>query len=125
MRRGWYVSKEELREKVFYYHCDSNSLEVLISRIRKKLGSKHIIKSVKGLGYMVVENSEALLRPGLMVDVYLQLGKIRGLWLPAQSLQRLGEDYVVFVKTKEFIYPHLYGLCKAKLHTRHAFKPFP
>jgi len=44
---------EELREKVFYYHSDSNSLEVLISRIRKKLGSKHIIKSVKGLGYMV------------------------------------------------------------------------
>jgi len=53
LNRGRYVSKEELREKVFYYHSDSNSLEVLISRIRKKLGSKHIIKSVKGLGYMV------------------------------------------------------------------------
>jgi len=50
---------------------------------------------------LLVENREELLRPGLMVDVYLQLGKIRGLWLPAQSLQRLGEDYVVFVKTKE------------------------
>ena len=53
LNRGRYVSKEELREKGFYYHSESNSLEVLISRIRKKLGSKHIIKSVKGLGYMV------------------------------------------------------------------------
>ncbi len=53
LNRGRYVSKEELREKVFYYHSDSNSLEVLISRIRKKLGSRDIIKSVKGLGYMV------------------------------------------------------------------------
>ena len=48
---------------------------------------------------LLVENSEELLRPGLMVDGYLQLGKIWGLWLPAQSLERLGEDYVVFVKS--------------------------
>ncbi|MFN4319204.1 MAG: efflux RND transporter periplasmic adaptor subunit [Aquificaceae bacterium] len=50
---------------------------------------------------LLVENREELLRPGLMVDVYLQLGRTRGLWLPVQSLQRLGKDYVVFVKTKE------------------------
>lgn len=53
LNRGKYVSKEELREKVFSYYSDSNSLEVLISRIRKRLGIKDLIKSSKGVGYIV------------------------------------------------------------------------
>ncbi len=53
LNRGRYVSKEELREKVFSYYSDSNSLEVLISRIRKRLGIKDLIKSSKGVGYIV------------------------------------------------------------------------
>ncbi|MFN3813585.1 MAG: response regulator transcription factor [Aquificaceae bacterium] len=53
LNKGRYVEKEELREKVFGYPSDSNSLEVLISRIKKKLGTKDFIKSVKGLGYIV------------------------------------------------------------------------
>lgn len=47
---------------------------------------------------LLVNNKEDLLRPGLMVDVVLALGKTKGTWLPAQAVQKVKGQDVVFVK---------------------------
>ncbi len=53
LNRGRFVSREELLEKALgSYEAESNTVEVLIHRLRKKLG-KDIIKTQKGLGYRV------------------------------------------------------------------------
>ncbi len=53
LNRGRFVSREELLEKALQsLEASGNVVEVLISRLRKKLG-KDIIRSQKGLGYKV------------------------------------------------------------------------
>jgi two-component system OmpR family response regulator len=53
LNRGRFVSREELLEKALQsLEASGNVVEVLISRLRKKLG-KDIIRSQKGLGYRV------------------------------------------------------------------------
>ncbi len=53
---GGVVSRTELSEHVYGYDGDrdSNTIEVFIGRLRRKLGSE-IIRTVRGRGYQVVE----------------------------------------------------------------------
>lgn len=52
--RGRFVSREELLEKALKnYEAESNTVEVLIHRLRKKIG-RDIIKTQKGLGYRIL-----------------------------------------------------------------------
>lgn len=55
LNRGRYVSREEILERClgYRYESESNTVEVLISRIRKKLGIKDFIKSSRGFGYII------------------------------------------------------------------------
>ncbi|GBC87985.1 MAG: response regulator transcription factor [Hydrogenobacter thermophilus] len=55
LNRGRYVSREEIIERClsYRYEPESNTVEVFISRIRKKLGIKDFIKSSRGFGYRV------------------------------------------------------------------------
>ncbi len=55
INKNIYVSKEDLIEKVLQNNPETNSLEVLISRIRSKLGMKDFIISARGLGYRINE----------------------------------------------------------------------
>ncbi|WP_064590357.1 response regulator transcription factor [Streptobacillus moniliformis] len=55
------VSRDQIKDHVydFYYEGSSNVIDVLIKNIRKKIdleGSKQIIFTKKGLGYVVKEN---------------------------------------------------------------------
>lgn len=54
-RPGAVVSRSEIAEHVYARDCDpdSNTLDVLIGRIRKKLGSP-MLKTVRGLGFSLV-----------------------------------------------------------------------
>jgi DNA-binding response OmpR family regulator len=54
--RGRVVSQQELDENVYGHgeDHDSNALEVLIGRVRKKLGS-HVIETRRGFGYTMPE----------------------------------------------------------------------
>lgn len=53
LNRGRSVSREELLEKALgSYEEESNTVEVLIHRLRKKLG-RDIIRTQKGLGYRI------------------------------------------------------------------------
>jgi two-component system OmpR family response regulator len=53
LNRGRSVSREELLEKALgSYEAESNTVEVLIHRLRKKLG-RDIIRTQKGLGYRI------------------------------------------------------------------------
>jgi DNA-binding response OmpR family regulator len=54
--RGRVVSQQELDENVYGHgeDHDSNVLEVLIGRVRKKLGSE-VIETRRGFGYVVPE----------------------------------------------------------------------
>jgi two-component system, OmpR family, response regulator len=57
---GRVVSRTELMEHVYDRHFDgdSNVLEVLLGRIRKKIGAS-LIQTVRGQGYMVTDRGEA------------------------------------------------------------------
>ncbi|MBS0519512.1 MAG: response regulator transcription factor [Proteobacteria bacterium] len=54
------VSRTELMEHVYDRHFDgdSNVIEVLLGRIRRKIGA-NLIRTVRGQGYMLTERSEA------------------------------------------------------------------
>lgn len=54
--RGRVVSQQELDENVYGYgdEHDSNALEVLVGRVRKKLGA-HVIETRRGFGYTMRE----------------------------------------------------------------------
>ena len=51
-RRGQVVSRQELTEHIYAQQCDrdSNTLEVFVARVRRKVGAP-IIETVRGLGY--------------------------------------------------------------------------
>ncbi len=54
LNRGRFVSREELLEKALRsYESESNTVEVLIHRLRKKIG-RDIIKTHRGLGYRIL-----------------------------------------------------------------------
>lgn len=55
MRRGAVISKTEITEHIYdqNFDCDSNVIEVLINRLRKKLGSD-AIETRRGQGYVLV-----------------------------------------------------------------------
>ena len=57
--RGRVVSQQELDENVYGHgeEHDSNALEVLVGRVRKKLGT-HLIETRRGFGYTISEASE-------------------------------------------------------------------
>jgi two-component system response regulator QseB len=58
-RAGRVVSKAELEEKLYAWgdEVSSNTIEVLIHRIRKKLGTS-IIKTIRGIGYIIEEKND-------------------------------------------------------------------
>lgn len=49
---------------------------------------------------LLVNNPKDLLRPGQMVDVVLEVGKVQGFWLPSQAVQRVKGQEVVFVRVQ-------------------------
>lgn len=53
-QRGRVVSQAELVEHIYAQHCerDSNTVEVFIARLRRKLGAS-LIETVRGLGYRI------------------------------------------------------------------------
>jgi len=55
-RKGQVVSRSELIEHVYAqdFDRDSNTVEVFVGRLRRKLGVD-IIKTVRGMGYRVDE----------------------------------------------------------------------
>ncbi|WP_269456715.1 response regulator transcription factor [Thermocrinis minervae] len=55
LNRGKFVSRDEILLKALSSRSqpESNSVEVLISRLRKKLGIRDFIKSARGFGYIV------------------------------------------------------------------------
>ncbi len=54
LNRGRFVSREELLERALRsYEAESNTVEVLIHRLRKKVG-RDIIKTQRGLGYRIL-----------------------------------------------------------------------
>jgi len=57
LRKGVVVDRRELLERAYEYHVDSdsNSLDVIIGRLRRKIGAD-MIETVRGRGYR--------LRPG-------------------------------------------------------------
>jgi two-component system OmpR family response regulator len=58
LHRGRVVSQQELDENVYGYgeEHDSNALEVLIGRVRRKLGVE-LIETRRGFGYIVPERA--------------------------------------------------------------------
>lgn len=50
---------------------------------------------------LLVDNKEDLLRPGLMVDVFIKVGSLKGFWIPAQGVQKVKGDDMVFVRTHD------------------------
>jgi DNA-binding response OmpR family regulator len=59
MHRGRVVSQQELSENIYGQDDahDSNAIEVLIGRVRKKLGSD-LIETRRGFGYLIPESAE-------------------------------------------------------------------
>jgi two-component system, OmpR family, response regulator PhoP len=62
LRAGEVVSKSELTEKLYEqdFERDSNTIEVFIGRLRRKLdpdGSQHFIETLRGRGYRIVRGS--------------------------------------------------------------------
>ncbi|GEP56778.1 response regulator transcription factor [Reyranella soli] len=57
---GRIVSRTELMEHVYdrHFDADSNVLEVLLGRIRRKIGTE-LIRTVRGQGYMLTAGSKA------------------------------------------------------------------
>lgn len=54
--QGRVVSRQELTDHLYAQHCDrdSNTLEVFVARLRRKLGAA-TIETVRGLGYRLAE----------------------------------------------------------------------
>jgi two-component system, OmpR family, response regulator len=59
MHRGRVVSQQELSENIYGHDDahDSNAIEVLIGRVRKKLGTD-LIETRRGFGYLIPEPTE-------------------------------------------------------------------
>ncbi len=55
MRPGAILSRSDLEERIYGWNeeIESNVIEFMISSLRKKLGSKDLIKNVRGVGWMV------------------------------------------------------------------------
>ena len=55
--RGHIVSQRELTEHIYSQDTDrdSNTVEVFIARLRRKLGASHI-ETLRGLGYRMTED---------------------------------------------------------------------
>jgi len=55
MRPGAILSRTELEDRIYGWNeeIESNVVEFMISSLRKKLGSKDVIKNVRGVGWMV------------------------------------------------------------------------
>jgi DNA-binding response OmpR family regulator len=53
------LSAEDLLERVWDDHTDpfSNIVSVTISRLRRKLGDPHVIKTIPNVGYQITESS--------------------------------------------------------------------
>lgn len=53
-RRGHVVSKSELAESLYGWDegAESNTIEVYVSQIRRKLG-KDLIRTIRGMGYVI------------------------------------------------------------------------
>ena len=58
LHRGRVVSQQELSENIYGQDDarDSNAIEVLVGRVRKKLGAD-LIETRRGFGYLVPEQS--------------------------------------------------------------------
>jgi two-component system, OmpR family, response regulator len=58
-QRGRVVSQGELTEHIYSqdFDRDSNTVEVFIARLRRKLGAS-VIETVRGLGYRIAEKNE-------------------------------------------------------------------
>jgi len=56
LERGRVISKAELTEHLYAqdFDRDSNVVEVLIGRVRRKLGSHSLIQTVRGRGYRMI-----------------------------------------------------------------------
>ena len=57
IRPGAILSRSELEDRLYGWgnEVESNAIEFLIHSVRRKLGS-HIIKNVRGMGWMVSKN---------------------------------------------------------------------
>lgn len=57
-RRGDVVTQEELVENIYYrdQEPDSNAVEVLVGRLRRKIGN-NVIKTKRGFGYFIAEDN--------------------------------------------------------------------
>jgi two-component system, OmpR family, response regulator len=66
---GRVVSRGELVEHLYDqdFDRDSNTIEVFVGRLRKKLGID-VIKTMRGLGYVVVEPESAAEKPATASD---------------------------------------------------------
>lgn len=55
MRPGAILSRTELEDRIYGWNeeIESNVVEFMISSLRKKLGSKDLIKNIRGVGWMV------------------------------------------------------------------------
>lgn len=55
MRPGAILSRTELDDRIYGWNeeIESNVVEFMISSLRKKLGSKDLIKNIRGVGWMV------------------------------------------------------------------------
>ena len=58
--KGEVISKTELTEHIYDqdFDRDSNVIEVLVNRLRNKLGSR-LIKTHRGLGYQLIEPDDS------------------------------------------------------------------
>ncbi len=56
---GHVVSRDLLTQCLYGWgdEIDSNTLEVHVHNIRKKLGNTHFIRTIRGIGYMVVKEN--------------------------------------------------------------------
>lgn len=59
---GYVVSRESLTQCLYGWgdEIDSNTLEVHVHNLRKKLANTHFIRTVRGIGYMVVKENSCI-----------------------------------------------------------------
>ena len=57
--RGQVVAQEELAENIYFrdQEPDSNAIEVLVGRLRRKIGGD-VIETRRGFGYMIAEDPQ-------------------------------------------------------------------
>jgi two-component system, OmpR family, response regulator len=57
LRPGAILSRSELEDRIYGWNeeIESNVVEFMISALRKKLGSKDLIKNIRGVGWMVAK----------------------------------------------------------------------